>query len=71
VISVNAPYIFLTLLAVHLARERQGTMAGLLFALSVWMVPLTPLPGNPVHDLAWCPQRQFPWQRFFSVRLPF
>ena len=41
VISVNAPYIFLTLLAVHLARERQGTMAGLLFALSVWMVPLS------------------------------
>lgn len=41
VISVNAPYIFLTLLAVHLARERQSTMAGLLFALSVWMVPLS------------------------------
>ncbi len=41
VIGVNAPYIFLTLLAVHLARERQGTMAGLLFALSVWMVPLS------------------------------
>lgn len=41
VISVNAPYIFLTLLAVHLARERQNTMAGLLFALSVWMVPLS------------------------------
>jgi hypothetical protein len=40
-VSVNAPYVFLTLLAVYLARERQGTMAGLLFALCVWMVPLS------------------------------
>ncbi len=39
--SVNLPYLFLTLLAVYLARERQGTMAGLLFALSVWMVPIS------------------------------
>lgn len=41
VVSVNTPYIFLTLLAVYLARERQGTTAGFLFALSVWMVPLS------------------------------
>jgi len=41
VVSVVTPYIFLTLLAVYLARERQGTTAGFLFALSVWMVPLS------------------------------
>ncbi len=40
-VSVTTPYIFLTLLAVYLAREKQGTMAGLLFAISVWMVPLS------------------------------
>ncbi len=40
-VSVNAPYVFLSLLAVYLARERQGTMAGLLFTLSLWMVPLS------------------------------
>lgn len=38
-VSVTAPFVFLSLLAVYLAWERQGTMAGLLFALSVWMVP--------------------------------
>ena len=40
-VSVTAPYVFLALLAVYLARERQGTIAGLLFALSVWMAPLS------------------------------
>lgn len=40
-VSVTAPYVFLTLLAVFLAREKQGTMAGLLFAISVWMMPLS------------------------------
>jgi len=40
-VSVNAPFVVLALLAVYLARERQGTMAGLLFALCVWMVPLS------------------------------
>ena len=40
-VSVTAPYVFLTLLAVYLAREKQGTMAGLLFAISLWMVPLS------------------------------
>jgi hypothetical protein len=40
-VSITAPYVFLTLLAVHLALKKQGTMAGLLFALSVWMVPLS------------------------------
>ena len=40
-VSVTAPFVFLTLLAVTLAREHQGTMAGLLFALAVWMVPLS------------------------------
>jgi len=40
-INVSAPYVFLTLLGVYLARERQGTIAGLLFALSLWMVPLS------------------------------
>ena len=40
-VSVAAPYIFLTLLAVHLAREQQSTMAGLLFALIIWMVPVS------------------------------
>lgn len=39
-VSVTAPYVFLTLLAVYLAREKQGTMAGLLFAISLGMVPL-------------------------------
>jgi len=38
-VSVNAPYVFLSLLAVYLSRERQGTMAGLLFAICLWMVP--------------------------------
>jgi len=40
-VSVNAPYVFLALLAVYLSRERQGTMAGLLFAICFWMVPLS------------------------------
>ncbi|HPR34902.1 MAG TPA: glycosyltransferase family 87 protein [Anaerolineaceae bacterium] len=40
-VSVNTPYVFLTLLAVYLARNRQGTLAGLLFAISMWMVPLS------------------------------
>ncbi len=40
-VSVTTPYIFLTLLAVYLARERQSTMAGLIFAISVWMVPVS------------------------------
>ena len=40
-VSVIVPYIFLTLLAVYLAREKQGTMAGLLFAISLLMVPLS------------------------------
>lgn len=40
-VSVNAPFVFLTLLAVSLARDRQGTMAGLIFAISLWMVPLS------------------------------
>lgn len=40
-VSVTAPYVFLALLAVYLARERHGTIAGLLFALSVWMAPLS------------------------------
>lgn len=39
--SVNAPYVFLTLLAVYLAREKQATMAGLLFAICLGMVPLS------------------------------
>ena len=40
-VSVNAPYLFLTILAVYLASNRQGTMAGLLFALTLWMIPLS------------------------------
>ena len=40
-ISVTTPFLFLTLLAVYHARERQGTVAGFLFALAVWMVPLS------------------------------
>ncbi len=40
-VSVTMPYIFLSLLAVYLARERQATSAGFLFALTVWMVPLS------------------------------
>ena len=40
-VSVKAPYVFLTLLAVYLSRERQGTMAGLLFAICFWMVPIS------------------------------
>lgn len=40
-VNVTAPYVFLALLAVYLAREKQGTMAGLLFALCIGMVPLS------------------------------
>ena len=40
-VSVSAPYVFLSLLAVLLAREHLGTMAGLLFAVSVWMSPVS------------------------------
>ena len=40
-ISVNTPYVFLSLLAVYLAREKQGTIAGLLFACCLAMVPLS------------------------------
>ena len=40
-VSVTVPYFFLTILAVYLATNRQGTMAGFLFALALWMVPLT------------------------------
>lgn len=40
-VSVNAPYVFLTLLAVYLARNKQSTMAGLVFAISAGMVPVS------------------------------
>ncbi|NLF50712.1 MAG: DUF2029 domain-containing protein [Leptolinea sp.] len=40
-VSVNAPYLFLTILAVYLASNQQGTMAGSLFALTLWMIPLS------------------------------
>ena len=40
-VSVNTPYVFLSLLAVYLAREKQGTIAGLLFACCLAMVPLS------------------------------
>ena len=40
-VNVTAPYVFLALLAVYLAREKQSTMAGLLFAICIGMVPLS------------------------------
>lgn len=40
-VSVNAPYLFMTILAVYLASNQQGTMAGSLFALTLWMIPLS------------------------------
>ena len=40
-VSIDTPYVFLTLLAVYLAQEKQSAMAGLLFAISMWMVPVS------------------------------